>query len=390
MKMSVIQRAGALVGVLLCAVVAAGQDAHTLQELRKLHAELCAPGQVISTEQGTAAVARLREWNLSGRRLEPEDCGRLLLLEVCANLAVGDVQRAAAKLKELEPYVADTQTVFESRYLVAVVTGDADVVQATLKKLAEVAGKEQSRLLSQRRRWAKSLGQPAPDVEITASAGTRLAVRERFGVVLILDFWNRRDTTTEYAQALTELYATCRTEMRVRFVGINNDGPAKLTEARAAAERLGYVWPQHYEGESGEKYNREVFSAGTPPWTVLVDGRGVIRAVGSVTEPAFQYTLRAALAESGQPAEERVPDRSATEPSGQGQATGPQAGGSERPVSKNDLPSNPEAAGLLRQARAFMKTGMKKKARELLERIIREYPGTREAKDAQERLGLLP
>ena len=58
----------------------------------------------------------------------------------------------------------------------------------------------------------------------------------------------------------------------------------------------------------------------------------------------------------------------------------------EKPVASGDLPHNQEAASMLNQARVYLKTGRKTDAKKLLQEIVEKYPGTWEAKDAQETL----
>jgi outer membrane protein assembly factor BamD (BamD/ComL family) len=59
----------------------------------------------------------------------------------------------------------------------------------------------------------------------------------------------------------------------------------------------------------------------------------------------------------------------------------------KKPKTKSEeKPSDPEAAKLLRLARTYLKTGKKTDAKRLLEQIVREFPGTPEAREAQVRL----
>ena len=51
-----------------------------------------------------------------------------------------------------------------------------------------------------------------------------------------------------------------------------------------------------------------------------------------------------------------------------------------------ELPSNPEARGKLKLARTYLKTGKRTDAKLLFEEIVRDYPGTQEAEQAQEYL----
>jgi hypothetical protein len=358
----------------LC-VTAAAQDAEAVRAMKKLHEELCRPGRVISPADGQDALAKLKQWNLTPEGLNEKDRGALLSTEMYAALAVGDAVRAAEELGALEALAADARETAEAAYLVGAARGDADACQAALKKLADVVPADERALIQQRRRWVKHVGSDAPSLTITAESGTKVAVKERKGSVLVIDFWNRRDTTKDYAKALKDLYTTLKSEKRVQFLGVNSDGQADADAARQFASAAGYSWPQHYEEKAGRgPITYDAFGAGLPPWTVVIDGKGRIRAVGAVTEPALQYALRTATSEAtGQFAGGKGSEAAAGQP------------GQARP-GKGDLPSNDEAEAMLRQARAYIQTGMKTKARELLEEIIRRFPGTRQAREAEERL----
>ncbi|MBU0616169.1 MAG: hypothetical protein KKI02_00480, partial [Planctomycetes bacterium] len=54
-----------------------------------------------------------------------------------------------------------------------------------------------------------------------------------------------------------------------------------------------------------------------------------------------------------------------------------------------ELPSNLEARAKLTQARAFLKAKSRSRAIKLFEEIVRDYPGTKEAQEAQEYLDSL-
>lgn len=366
---------GLIIGLLCSAQIASGDERANIQALQRLHEGLCDPGRVLSAEQGQQALESLREWNLSTNRLDQEQNRWLLETEIYAALAIGDVQRAARKMSELRQLFPERREMLEAAYLVATAAGDGEAGQGALKALGKVVDSKERKALGRRRRWSRHLGQPVPDVDIPLEDGNKMSARQRYGNVLVVDFWNTHDVTEQYAQALKTLRAAYSSEFRVQFVGINSDSEARVDQARAFAEAAGYTWPQHYERKAGRApITHKAFHAGSPPWTVVIDGAGRIRAVGAVTEPAFCYALRATVAEvTGKLAGERP---------------APHKG--KKRVAKSDLPSDPEAQALLRKARTFLKTGMKKKAKELLKEIIRKYPGTREARDAQERLDYLP
>ena len=390
-------------GMLVFSTAASGQDREALRELKRLHDELCNPQRISSIQEGEAALEKLAAWNRSPSRLSVEHRGRLLRVEIYAALAVGDASRATDRLGELRHLAPGARETLEAAYLVAAVTGDAAGGQAVLKQLDGLTeSKERRRLISRRRRWLKRVGGDAPAVEIKTDDGMKWPARERYGVVLVIDFWQSRAMSDEYAGAVKDLYDEYRRQLHVQFIGVNTDSKQSVDEARRIAREAGYTWPQLFEEQAGRApITHGAFRAGSPPWTVVIDGEGRVRAVGRVTEPALQYALRAAAGEAaGKFASQARPggrgrraQARGAEGSAGGSAEGSTGGGAKPaapPVAKGDLPSNPEAEALLRQARLYVKTGMKRQAKELFKRIIREYPGTRQARDAKERLALLP
>ena len=118
---------------------------------------------------------------------------------------------------------------------------------------------------------------------------------------------------------------------------------------------------------------------------MIIDRDGVIRAVGLITEPAFQYALRATVAEANGEYPSLMPrtrDGRKSDAARVARERRRQAEEAKNPPPKM-LPSDPIAASLLRQARLYLKTGKRTLAREIFERVVREYPGTPEAKDAE-------
>ncbi|MGD8453235.1 MAG: tetratricopeptide repeat protein [Phycisphaerae bacterium] len=369
---------GSVAAVLLSGVPAA---ADVTSELKELHDTFCAPQHVATVKEAEAAQAKLKQWALSPDRLTEAKRAILLETEAHVALAVGDVVTAAEKLAALQPLAPEAAETWELAVLVSAAQGDAEAQEGALRKLAGLVSDEQRKIVSQRRRWVRKVGGPAPDVKIVAEDGTRVDVRERNGIVLVVDLWNMYDTTEAYAEALRALRDEMKSVLCVQFVGVNADGERRKAEAEAFAEKAGYTWPQCYEEKASRPpITHEAFGAGAPPWTVLVDGVGKVRAVGAVTDPAFLYAVRAVAREAQ--------EKFAAGAKGGGGATAAAGGGgaTEPRVGKGDLPSNDEAEALLRQARTYLRTGLKTKAKELLEKILREYPGTRQAREAEERL----
>jgi len=205
--------------------------------------------------------------------------------------------------------------------------------------------------------------------------------------VLLIDFWNvlqtREDDTSEALRALHEEY---QHSLHVDFVGVNADAEAQVPEAKEFAKESGYVWKQRYEyAATNAPITHQAFRAGTPPWQVLIDTFGYVRAVGSVREPGFQYALRAAIAEARRDFEVVLPrTRDGQQPERASAKIEPKTKTAVQP--ERELPSNPDAAAKLTLARTYLKTGKRTDAKRLFEEIVRDFPGTLEAKEAQEYL----
>lgn len=388
--------AGVVTGGLLTAV-SWGQSPTALDELKTWHDKLARPNVVASVEDGRQARAKLAEWNLPVPELTPEQRGQWLRLVLHAALAVGDAAKAAEVLPELEQRFPDARDTLRAAWLVAGATGDAEKAQRTLGKLkqAELAGEA---AIARRTQRLALIGQAAPDVQVATEGGPSAALRARDGAVLILDLWTLRDKpSARQVKTLRDLHEQYSRRPNVEFLGINSDPPADLEAAKAFARDSGYTWPQHYEQAAGEApLSDRAFRVASRPWHVLIDGEGNVRAVGVAGEPEFEYAVRAAVAEAhGEYAvvrprtvEGHVAEAPpAVRPAGAAHAeAGPPT---EAYVPKSDLPHNEEAKRLLDQARVYLKTGRKTDAKKLLQEIVDKYPGTYEAREAEERLQAL-
>jgi tetratricopeptide (TPR) repeat protein len=259
-----------------------------------------------------------------------------------------------------------------------------------LKQLSKAAKGDQLRLLSQRRRWIRGVGKKAPDVLIRTEDLTEFSTTGRGNKVLLIDFWNvLLPPDEQQVKALRDLYEEYRYSVHVEFVGVNADAEARVDEAKQFAQNNGYVWKQRYECQAREApITHQAFHAGNPPWQVLVDTFGYVRAIGVASEPGFQYALRAATAEAHGDYEMVMPrDRDGTQPTPPSVTVEPKAKKFSR--RQGELPSNPEARSKLNLARIYLKTGKRTDAKRLFEEIVRDYPGTQEAKEAQEYLDVI-
>jgi tetratricopeptide (TPR) repeat protein len=372
---------------------ARAQSAATLRELSKLHERIADPDKVLTAEDAKQAANRLAEWKLAPEKLAPEDRARLGRIEVYVALARGDAKAALERARSLLGEFPDDPATCEAAYLAACAAGDAQLGTDMLKQLAKGAQGDRRRQLSQRRRWMRAVGKQAPEVEIRTEDMTAFNTTRRGDRVLLIDFWNVRQTREDdTSEALRALYEEYQHSLHVDFVGVNADAEAQVPEAKEFAKESGYVWKQRYEyAATSAPLTHQAFHAGPPPWQVLIDTFGYVRAVGSVRAPGFRYALRAAIAEAGGDFEVLLPRThdgiQPERPSAQVEPTGPRKPKSDQ--GDQELPSNLDAQAKLSQARAFLKAKNRSKAIELFREIVRDYPGTREAKEAQEYLDSL-
>lgn len=378
---------GAVCCVWLAAPGAWGQAKPTLRELEKLHDGLVNPQQVLTAKDAKRAGDRLAEWNLVSDELSPADRGRLWRVELYVALARGDAGAALEKAQALAGEFSDEPATLEAVYLAACAAGDAQLGSEVLRKLSKGAKGDRRRLLSQRRRWMRGVGKKAPDVLIRTEDMTEYSTIRRGERVLLIDFWNVLLPPDEQTvTALGKLYEEYRNSLHVEFVGVNADAEARVEAAKEFAKASGYVWKQRYEYAATQApITHKAFHAGNPPWQVLIDTLGYIRAIGAAHEPGYQYALRAAIAEARGDHEIVMPRThdgkqpkraSASVEPGPKKAAEPEA----------EPPSDPEASAKLRRARAYLKIGKRTDAKQLFEEIVRDYPGTLEAQQAQEYL----
>jgi hypothetical protein len=383
-------------GVICCWLLAAGvrgQSTATLHELSKLHERIADPQKVLTASDARQAMNRLAEWKLTPEKLSPADRARLKRIELYIALADGNAKTALEHAQSLLSEFPDDPAACEAAYLAACAAGDAKLGSDMLRQLARSATGDRRRLISQRRRWIRGVGKEAPEVEIRTEDMTAFETARRGDRVLLIDFWNvlgtREDDTSAALRALHDEY---QYSPHVDFVGVNADAEAQVPEAKEFAKERRYSWKQRYEYVAADApITHQAFRAGNPPWQVLIDTFGYIRAVGSVAEPAFQYALRAAVAEAGgdyaavmpRTRDGQQPER----PSAQVEPTAPRKPKSDD--QDQELPSNPDAQAKLSQARVFLKAKNRSKAIELFREIVRDYPGTQEAREAQEYLDSL-
>lgn len=307
----------------------------------------------------------------------------------------GDAAAALERARQDGSAAAGQPEVLRVAYMAAVAAGDAQLAEECLKKLADRADAAEKARIARRRQWLVGVGREAPDATIRCEDGSTFRTATRGDKVLVIDFWNSLAAPpTEHIEALKKLHADLRDDRNVEFVGVNADAAARLETARGLVQSNGLAWPQAYEETAtNAPITHGAFKAGNPPWLVVIDSFATIRAVGAADEPGVVYALRAAIAEARgdfEPVMPRTRDgRQVARPGSRGElAKAAEKAAAERPAKKpeppGELPSNADARSLLTQAHTLRRGGNKTKARELYQRIVQDYPGTKEAQEAQE------
>lgn len=375
---------------------AAPPTAEQLEQLGKLFERIGSGRGTVSLEDGRAALEQVQRLDLSVDELSVAERSRLLRVHIYAALAVGDVATAREALQRLERDGVEDPDTLRASWTVAAVAGDSPKAMKTLETL-HAKGFAPGQAIGPRMRQLELVGEPASNQVVTTEQGLGVPLFERRGRVLVIDFWSHgRMPEPAEVQALRELYASYGKQALVQFLGINSDGPAQLEVAQTFARENGYEWPQHYERTTSEApLTTRLFRVADPPWVVLIDQFGNIRAVRAARDPVFEYALRAALAEARGDYRPVLPITRAGRQAGMAQpATPPAVRGNPRPdpqpgQDKGSLPRSDEAKKMMDEARLFAKTGKKSEARRILRELIEKYPGTYEAVEAAEWLEYL-
>lgn len=354
-------------------------------DLKTWHDRTVHPHTAVTPEEARAARAKLTEWALNLADLSPTERRDALELEIYTSLGEGNVLRAQDQYAALAHEFPGAKETLRAAWDVATAAGDAQLAAQTLDKLAASQVAPEAAIAARRARLA-NIAAPAPDETVTAGDQS-YALRSRDGRPLLLEFWSAAKPPTKAQGAALRLIADAAgADLDLCDVALDADGK-DVAALRQAAE---YTCPGTTATRAADWVRFFVGADNT--WAVVVDGFGYVRAVGSVREPGFQYAARAAAVESthrlpavlprsvaGVQAERPAPPKP-TEDAAEAQPA-------QRPPS--ELPSNAEAASMMRQARAYAKTGRKNDARKLLREIVEKYPGTREAAEAADWLKYL-
>lgn len=372
------------------------QPEQLLQSIGEFYEQFARSDRVIDTPEAKQAASRLEGWRVDAEDLPQETQAQVTAIRTYVALATGAAATAREHYESLDESFRQTRDGLELGFLVACACGDNELGENAIRQLRRVVDRDERRALADKRRWLRTMGERAPDESIRTDEMEEIPIRRRVDQILIIDFWNLvTPPGDEHPQALRSLYERYGDRRDVQFVGINADAESRIAEARAFAEQHEFKWPQRYEGTSVDApLTHETFHAGNPPWLVLIDASGYIRCIGTAAEPGFHYALRAALAEARGDAKPMLPA------GGEGRQAEPGAPGAPADAAKpkqdkerepqEELKSNPDAANLLKQARTYIRLRQHQRAKELLQRIVNEYPGTLEARKAREWLEDLP
>lgn len=383
--------AAVLGGLLLGLSSAAAQPADVQQTIREMYAQFTHAGAAPSAEEGKLAQTRIEALRVNRKSMDKALLAKLMGAEALWPLATGDAATAVKGYQAMHERLPERAETYRVGYLVAAAAGDAQMAEQVLKDLSKLVDSSARREVSRMRRCMRHAGERAPQVEIRAG-DDEYETDDRGDRTLVIHFWNI-DAATEHNKdaALETLAAWAKKDGSVDFVGVNADEESRYDEARKFAKEHGYDWPQRYEDKSYKApITDEAFHVGSPPWLVVIDTYGYLRAAGDADDPAVYYAMRASAAEAAGDFARVLPTaRDGTRPEQLSARMG--GGGSKADSNETGQPkSNPQAADKLRQARLFLKTGMKTKAKALFQEIIRDYPGTEEARKAKEYLDSLP
>jgi hypothetical protein len=350
-------------------------------------------GRALTAEEGADMLDRLDSWNFERADLQPGDRLNALLCLAYGSMAVGNARTALDYGGELTTEFKNNADAMTAALRAANCGGDARLAYTANQQLARLAKGDAREAARDQSRWLKLIGQRPPNTAIEVGDKS-VELRRREGVGLVLYLWNLRhppdDEQVRVMKAQPDAY---RTAEALQFVGLCAAGRNGEEKAREYLSHHGITIAHHFENKAaGAPITHRIFKAGASPCQIVIDGDGVIRGFADIGEPSLVYAMRAVVAEAAgkyEPPDSRSIDgKTSLRTHSQAEFDTPPPPEPRTP--KSQLPSNQEAEAKLRQARTLLRTGFRTKAKQLLQEIMRDYPGTRQARDAEERLEYLP
>ncbi len=394
-----IVRLGLAAIVSASAAAALAQESEQLDDLQRLYKGLVeGPDRIVTVDEGRDVLAALDDLVLDESSLDPNQLGQMLLCRIYGLLAIGDAASLEAYMAELQSVQPDAPTTHRAAHLVAAAMGDGKMGAAALGAMAKSLDATAKRQMAAKARRFRIVGSPAPALAVNANDGTSMDFANRAGKAMILFLWNaRRTPSPDEIAAMQRIHAEQRSNGNVEIFGISANPSTLDGKARGFARTNGLRWPHHYEQRgTGAPVTHKAFKAGSSPAQIVIDIDGVIRAIGDIGVPAMEYAIRAAVAE----ADGRYPlpqSRAANgklTPRGSARAASGQQSGHGNPKTAKKtakpLEDNPDAENLMSRARLMIRLRNRQNAKMILQRIVREYPNTKQAKRALEMLTDLP
>jgi tetratricopeptide (TPR) repeat protein len=345
-------------------------------------------------------------------RLADDDAidSRALALAVLAEIARGEVAAAEQLLNQHAEQVADSPELQMARLTLATVAGNAQAADRLLDEHLEhtrsaardgaTPDRETLQRITRLREYLRNVGERAPAIELDTGGEEPTPLPPEQGLAVLV-FWKASERPTE--TMLSELQAAATTAVTTEnppttLVMVNSDSRNARAEADAFVANLDSAWQHVFEERASRPpITFQTFQVRFLPAVAVIDARGAIRAVMTADDPRAVYTIRAAAREAAGKAPTVVAvTRSGEQPTAgalaKGDASEQAAEAPEEPPQVGaDVPvDNREAEKLLQSAHSMRRLRSYKRARELYEQVIEQYPGTKQALEAEEYIKRLP
>lgn len=377
----------ALAGAGLASTVYAQRDEAAIAEMSQAYEKLAKPQKLIDAGAAANMLRQIADWRFRLPELSTEEVRQLKLLNLHCAAANGDARRMVEVIDSIAFRFKDDPETQYGLFLSGVANADAKRGLDAVKTIGSSLPRAEQLPWLFWVRGFRQVGQAAPDLDIKLDGARDLNPRQLTRTALALVFWRRADISDPeaFAGAIEPLHKWRLDHTSVRLVGVNCDTPADQKAARQFEGAHNLKWEACENAEEVAK----AFGVTEFPTMIIVDEEGLIRAVGRPDAPAMHYALRVTTRYADGDADYFPPrdqdgvvikvERPASAPVEASAAPTPAGGG-------DALRDDANAESKLREARAFIRTGMKTKAREILEAVIRDYPGTKQAVEARQRL----